>query len=197
MREKKRVITVLFWQLIVLLGFFFMVIAGNIGASWRYLSPIYLLMCFFLCSCFAGVDSLDKPVIYKTVILFLVLLAVFLTRKNVSELYSGHLEDEAFFEHEYGDMNGLFVVHDKAGENYLYEAAFLWPDESKVYVDKLSVFDETASYDGLFSSDRMLLWTTIDYDYNDVVNRFLEKSKFTDTNEVFVTDTLHVFECYR
>ena len=158
---------------------------------WKYLSPAYLLTVSFICLMLLGHD--DKPHI-RACKCAVIAVATLLTLTNVSELFIGEKEEESFFETNYATVNGMFVHADTAGENYLYDAAFLWPDGTRVYTERMSSFLDT-DYKGVFEDKSMLLWTTIDYDGDEIASAFLERSDYTRTQVVFENQTLKVYLC--
>ncbi len=175
----------------IILHFAMICIGGAL--AWRYYSPVYsLIILGFFTPVFVYVCDNKKAVIG------LVMSAVILTILeyalcNVSDLYVGTEAARETLEQGFSDMDGYMIIHDQAGENYHYEAAWLWPESSKVYCTYLSTFEEGKAF---FPEDEsILLWLTIDYDTDEVKNEFLEMTEYTEAEEVFSTDHLVVYEC--
>ena len=93
-------------------------------------------------------------------------------------------------------MNGIMVHHDfqGIGENWLYEAATLWPLESSVLIiQNKMLYEDELCYNK--ADSKILLWLTVDYDNEEAINRFKELTDYTDIELIMSTDSLRIFEC--
>ena len=177
---------------LALLMFYLMLALGGAGIWWKYVSITYLFLSSVIAyTVFASESESNRWKALKFVLLCGVTI---LTLSNVSELFIGYRDDEVFFEKNYSQMDGLLVHADTAGENYLYDAAYLWPEKARVYVEHQSDF-YSSNYDMLFTNPKMLLWTTIDYDGDALARVFIEKSRYTSVEKVFTSQTLNVYLC--
>lgn len=175
------------------LGMFYLMLAlSGAGVWWKYTSITYLLLSSVIASLVFASERENGR--WKALKFILICGMTFFTLSNVSELFVGYGEDKLFFEKKYSQMEGLFVHADTAGENYLYDAAYLWPEKARVYVEHQSDF-YNRNYDKLFTEPQILLWTTIDYDGDMMAREFIEKSRYSSAEKVFGSQTLNVYLC--
>lgn len=192
--------TVLLGTVIIIVVYELMLVLGG-AVAWRYMSPIYPFIAVILGVIFslACIDSrVSKSV--KTVILAIVVCIPIISygMHHVSEMYTGEKAMREELVANYHGVNGIMVHHDVQGdgENCLYEAATLWPEESEVLVLQHHMILE----DGLFEyrdDDRILLWLTADFDRDESISLFKECTDYRNFELVLNTDHVWVYECWK
>lgn len=175
-------------------GYLCVLMLGS-AIAWKYFSIIYpfIYLCWIMLS---DIQWLSQRMLAIMVTFFLCIVGVSYYNKNISELFIGELETERFFEENYTGVNGVMIHADGAGENWLYEAAYLWPRKSEINVQLLSAVKNASRL--MIPQDQeeeILLWMTIDYDNEEVMKLFIEKTSFTKWESIYTTDSLRVYLC--
>ena len=164
--------------------------------AWRYVSPIYpfIVMCIVLC--FRKVNGEISGRDFNTLLFIGVFAICSITSWNddhISDLYLDKDELQYQVNEEYEDVNGI-MIHHGLSQNWLYEAASYWPEGSNVLVTT-----EAGLYDGSFDyardDEKILLWLSIDYDNEEIIDLFKECTDYQKIRLAFVTDSLRVYEC--
>ncbi|MCI8984423.1 MAG: hypothetical protein HFI60_00520 [Lachnospiraceae bacterium] len=188
------------WIIIMLIGlvaiiYYSILLLGN-AVAWKYMSPAYpiVVMVFTVGICsiwrYLGHYKMLIPVIGVCL-----LLASYDTQ-HISEMYTGEKACREELEMKYHGVNGIMVHHDSQGigQNWLYEAATLWPQDSNVMViQNRMLYEKELCYNR--EDNKILLWLTGDYDNEEAINRFRELTEYTKMELVMSTDSLRIFEC--
>lgn len=193
-REK----AVILGAVIIIMVYGLMLVLGG-AVAWRYISPIYpfvaLLLGITISMVCADIDILKSV---KKVILAMVIGIPIISygMHCVSEMYTGEKALREELEAHYHGVNGVMVHHDVQGdgENWLYEAATLWPEESNVLVLQHHMILEK----GLFEcrdDDKILLWLTVDFDREESIELFKACTDYTDIRPILNTEHVWVYEC--
>ncbi len=174
-------------------GYYCILLCGG-AVAWKYMAPVYPVI--ILVFTIWVLNALDHSGKYNIAIIAggaCVLLASYDTR-HISELFCGEEAVREMLETNYHGVNGIMVHHESAGENWLYEAATLWPQESKVLViQNKMLYEDELCYNG--TDHKILLWLTIDYDNEKVIDKFKEHTDYTDIELVLSTESLRIYEC--
>lgn len=193
----------IYWPVIVIsvvaVAVYYGILVMGSAIAWKYLSPVYPLIMLAFISIVTYIIRIMKVSFRAKVVI--VASGVILTftsydTKHISELFAEEDGMRELLETEYQGVNGIMVHHDVQGdgENYLYEAAALWPQNSNVLVLQHHMLLE----DNLFSpreDDRILLWLTADFDREESIALFMERTDYTDIRLVLNTDHVWVYEC--
>ena len=170
-------------------------ILGGI-AAWRYLSPLYPFFVMFVVLYFRKVNgeiSGQKFNVLLFVSIFVVCSITSWNDEHISDLYLDKDELQYQVNEKYEDVNGI-MIHHGLSQNWLYEAASYWPEGSNVLVTT-----EAGLYDGSFDyardDNRILLWLSIDYDNEEIIDLFKECADYQKIRLAFMTDSLRVYEC--
>lgn len=179
-------------------GYYVILVLGG-AVAWRYLSPSYPYIVMILVMLVMYVfpyECLSRKAMIVCSVAVIVALIALPNKERISEMYPGEKEYQAFLEENYHGVNGIMVHHDYQGigENWLYEAACLWPQDSEILVTQNKVLKEKRlCYNR--NDDRILLWLTVDYDREECVRMFRESTEYTDVELVLATEHLYVYEC--
>lgn len=192
-RDNKKLWIVGIPFVVVLLHYNMLIMGGARG--WRYTAQTYVFIIIFLLVPVLGLYRDNRKAIIGVAVCFTVITGLEYLNGNISELYIGQKTEEEFLEIQYGDCDGLMIIGDYAGENYHYKAAELWPDESKVLTVRLSEFE--AGNVEIPEDDRLLVWLTIDYDYDEIIEQFIDKTAYERADRILTTDWLRIYECKR
>lgn len=184
------IIIVVFYGLMLILG-------GAI--AWRYISSMYPFIAVLLGVMVSmACTDISIPKSVKSVILSMIICIPLISYgvHRVSEMYTGEEALRQELEAHYQGVNGIMVHHDLQGdgENYLYEAATLWPEESNVLVLQHHMILEK----GLFEyrdDDKILLWLTADFDREESIELFKKCTDYTDIRPILNTEHVWVYEC--
>lgn len=163
--------------------------------AWKYVCITYPFI-FWLWIFFSDIQKFSQKAFVTLCVVLFGITGISYYNRNISELFLGELSAERFFEEKYGDVNGVMIHADTAGENWLYEAAYLWPQNANVNVQILSAMRDVNKLDiQQNEDDEILLWLTIDYDNKEVIELFMEKTPFRQYEMVYMTDSLRVYMC--
>lgn len=177
-------------------GIYNMILLMGGASAWRYISPIYPLIILLLTLLwFKAAEKLKNAQLVMSLFIgiFVVITLVSYKEVRVSELYIGTKALRAEVEKRYNGWNGI-MVHHGLSENWLYEAATLWPEDSHVLLVKNEVLhDRELCYNR--PDEKILLWLTIDYDNDEVIEELKECTDYKDVELAFTTDSLLVYEC--
>ena len=140
----EKLIVVLLTMIIIV--YYTIIIAGG-AISWKYFCPVYPMIAILMGVAASSVfTALEKSVMCRSamVIVGICIVAVSYGSGQVSELFRGEKAMREEMEERYHGINGIMVHHDctGTGENRLYEAATLWPQESNVLVIQNKVLQE-------------------------------------------------------
>lgn len=171
------------------------------AVSWKYFSPGYPLIVFTLVIAAAYILSAGTPEMQHyfrlaTGIVGVGCLVLSYNAEHISELYPEERQARNVLEEKYHGVNGIMVHHDMIGngENWLYEAASLWPEESNVLVIQNKVLRERElCYNR--DDNKILLWLTIDYNMDEALEWFKECTDYTSIDLVLNTEHLWIYEC--
>lgn len=177
--------------IVVFLHYIMLIVGGAMG--WRYAEQTYVFIILFMVPPVLILYRNSKRVVIGAVGCFAIMTCIEYWNCNISELNIGYKEKEAYLEELYGNCDGIMIIGDYAGENYHYEAAGLWPDKSKVLTVRLRDFREGKIEDP--QDDKILVWLTIDYDAQEVIQEFLDRTSYEKEQLVLTTDCLRVYEC--
>lgn len=192
-RDNKKLWVIFIPFFTVLLHYSMLIMGGARG--WRYTAQTYVFIIIFLMVPVLGLYRDNRKVIVGIIISFIFITSLEYISCNISELYIGQKAEEDFLEAQYGDCDGIMIIADYAGENYHYKAAELWPDDSKVLTVRLSEFQDGNVE--IPEDDKLLVWLTIDYDYNEIIQEFIDKTAYEHADIVLTTDWLRVYECIK
>ncbi len=193
----KQKLVVLGFMLIVVVYYLILVLGGAI--AWRYFNPVYPIIALLLgvvASIFYRDSGMTKRVKFIVMVVGICIPLVSYGSHHVSEMYSGEKVQREELEIKYHGVNGIMVHHDSQGEgeNWLYEAVTLWPEESEVLIiQNKMLYEEELCYNR--TDNKILLWLTVDYDNEEALSRFKELTDYTDIELVMTTDSLRIFEC--
>lgn len=183
--------------MIVAAYYLVMIFGGAIG--WRYFSPVYPIIALLLgvvASLFYTDDRISVGARRTLLIMMICIPLISYGSHHVSEMYTGQEACKEELETKYHGVNGIMVHHDfqGIGENWLYEAATLWPQESNVWViQNKMLYENELCYNR--TDSKILLWLTVDYDNGEAISRFRELTDYTDIELVMSTDSLRIYEC--
>lgn len=183
---------------IIIVVYGLMLILGG-AIAWRYTAPIYPFMAVFLGVVVSLVCADTRVSKNRKIMIMAVLICIPLLSYrwgHISEMYKGEKAMREELEANYHGVNGIMVHHDVRGEgeNWLYEAATLWPEESNVLVLQHHMILEK----GLFTcrdDDKILLWLTADFDREESIDLFRACTDYTDFKLILNTDNVWVYEC--
>lgn len=184
--------------LLIVVAYYLMLVLGG-AVAWRYFNPVYPMIALLLgvaASLFYMDSGMSKRVKIMVAAVGICIPLVSYGSHHVSEMYSGEKARREELETKYHGVNGIMVHHDSQGEgeNWLYEAATLWPEESEVLIiQNRMLYEEQLCYNR--TDNKILLWLTVDYDNEEALSRFRELTDYTDIELVMTTDSLRIFEC--
>ena len=184
----------LVWGTIIICYLLILVLGG--AEAWRYVSPIYPFIVMFLVLYFRKINGIINVNDFNTLLFVGIFVVCSLTSWNdehISDLYLDKDELQYQVNEEYEDVNGI-MIHHGLSQNWLYEAASYWPEGSNVLVTT-----EAGLYDGSFDyardDDRILLWLSIDYNNEEIIDLFKACTDYQKIRLAFTTDSLRVYEC--
>lgn len=186
---------------LITVAIYYGILAMGSAVAWKYLSPVYPLIALaFMSVVIWLVRSLRLTMRGKAVMMVIgvaLTLASYDTA-HISELFAEEAGIRDMLEAKYHGINGIMIHHDVQGDGevYLYEAAALWPEESEVLVLQHHMILE----DGLFEyrdDDRILLWLTADFDRDESISLFKERTDYTEFELILNTDHVWVYECWK
>lgn len=200
--EKEYILTkdkyLLIIPFLILVIYYLILLLGS-AVAWKYLSPGYPFIVLSVVVIFAYVFQ-KRPVFTKgRVAIYFIGICLLISsydKEHVSELFPGEKEIQNMLEDKYHGINGIMVHHDLAGDgqNWLYEAASIWPQESNVLVIQNKVLREKElCYNR--EDEKILLWITVDYNKEEAIEWFRECTDYTDIELVLSTEHLYVYEC--
>lgn len=171
------------------------------AVSWKYLSPVYpLVILLFMSALFYISRTMEVSFRVRAI---LAVMGVILTlasynTRHISEMFAGEEGMRDILEQQYSGVNGIMIHHDVQGDGevYLYEAAILWPEMSNVLVLQHHMLLE----EGLFEyrdDDKILLWLTADFDREESIELFEQRTDYKDIKLILNTDHVWVYECNR
>lgn len=185
--------------LVMIVAAYYLVMIFGGAIAWRYFSPVYPIIALLL-GVVASLIYTDNGISVRArrVVLAVVICIPLISygSYHVSEMYAGEKACREELEAKYHGVNGVMVHHDfqGIGQNWLYEAATLWPQESNVLVIQNKMLNENELCYNRTDS-KILLWLTVDYDNEEAISRFKELTDYTDIELVMSTDSLRIFEC--
>ena len=197
--ESKRTDQELGILVIGFVGIYYCIMITGDAVPWRYLSLAYPFVVLGMVWCINRLFPNLSGERYGRIVMaivFLCITAVSYNAGHISELYSGEEAMREELEEKYHGINGIMVHHDfqGIGENWLYEAATLWPQESHVLViHNKSLRERELNY--IREDDKILLWLTVDYDREEAMEWFLECTEYTTIEPVLHTENIWVYEC--
>lgn len=185
----------------VICSLYYMILLIGGAVAWKYFSPGYpliVLSAVILASFIFSTGTKKVSFICKAVTGIVSAGCIILSYNagHISELY---LEEQAIrdmLDEKYQGVNGVMVHHDTIGdgENWLYEAASLWPQDSNVLVIQNKVLRaKELCYNR--EDDKILLWLTIDYDMDEALKQFKECTEYKSADLILNTDHLWIYEC--
>lgn len=184
----------LVWGVIIVCYLLILILGG--AEAWRYVSPIYPFAIMFIVLCFRKFNGTINVKDFNTLLFIGIFAVCSITSWNgehISDLYLEKDELQYQVNEAYEDVNGI-MIHHGLSQNWLYEAASYWPEGSNVLVTT-----EAGLYDGSFDyardDDRILLWLSIDYDNEEIIDLFKDCTDYQKIRLVFTTDALRVYEC--
>jgi hypothetical protein len=183
---------------IIVVAYYLVAVLGE-AIAWRYLSPVYPIIAMLLGVMISLLYTDGRMTINRRRIVIVAVVCIpFISygSHHVSEMYAGKEARWEELEARYHGVNGIMVHHDLQGngENWLYEAAMLWPQESNVMViQNKMLYEDTLCYNR--ADNKILLWLTVDYDNEEVINRFRELTDYGDIELIMSTESLRIFEC--
>lgn len=189
---------IIFMPALIAVGFYIVLILGG-AVTWRYASAGYPFIILYLVLTINEVCRNVKRGRFLTGVFTVAAVAITLlsfNEEHISELYKGEEELQEFFEEEYHGINGIMVHHDEKGrgENWLYEAASLWPSDSSVLILQNKVLREgELCYNR--TDEKILLWLTVDYDREEALENFQAQTDYADMKLICDTGHLFVYEC--
>lgn len=192
--------TAVLGTVIIIVAYELMLVLGG-AIAWRYINPIYPFIAVLL-GAVVSLACVDTGISKSAKIVIWVVTAcipiISYGMHSVSEMYTGEKAMREELEENYHGVNGIMVHHDMQGdgENWLYEAATLWPSESEVLVLQHHMIMEK----GLFEcrdDDRILLWLTADFDRDESISLFKECTDYRNFELVLNTDHVWVYECWK
>lgn len=173
-----------------------MVLVIGSAIAWKYISPVYPLFVLSLTLLWYKAARMIKARELATLLFagaLAIVTVVSYCRVQISELFIGQEALREEINEKYHDWNGI-MVHHGLSENWLYEAATLWPEDSHVLLVKNEVLhDRELCYNR--PDEKILLWLTIDYDNDEVIEELKECTDYKDVELAFTTDSLLVYEC--
>ena len=186
----------LVWIPTLLCYFLFLVIGGAV--AWRYVSPIYPFVVLCIVFAFKKINGTIDLKDFNTILfvgIFIVCSVTSWNDEHISDLYLDKDELQYQVNEKYKDVNGI-MIHHGLSQNWLYEAASYWPEGSNVLVTT-----QAELYDGSFDYERddekILLWLSIDYDNEEIIDLFKECTDYQKIRGAFTTDALRVYECMK
>lgn len=184
----------LVWGIIIVCYFLILILGG--ANAWRYVSPIYPFVIMLVVLSFRKINGEISIKNHHTLLfvgIFVVCSITSWNDKHISDLYLDKDELQYQVNEKYEDVNGI-MIHHGLSQNWLYEAASYWPEGSNVLVTT-----EAGLYDGSFDyardDNRILLWLSIDYDNEEIIDLFKECTDYQKIRLAFMTDSLRVYEC--
>ncbi len=194
--ERNHFVMILFVIMVVL--YYGILIMGG-AIDWKYLSPVYPLIALVFMSMVIPIGramNLSFRVKAAVAVFGMLLTFVSYDAQHVSELFAEEAGMRDALEAQYSGVNGIMVHHDVQGdgENCLYEAATLWPEDSNILVLQHHMILEK----GLFTcrdDDKILLWLTADFDREETIDLFQVCTNYTDFKLILNTDHVWVYEC--
>lgn len=184
----------LVWGGIIVCYLFILILGG--AEAWRYVSPIYPFAIMFIVLYFRKINGTINVKNFNTLLfagIFVVCSVTSWNDEHISDLYLDKDELQYQVNEEYEDVNGIMIHHGQS-QNWLYEAASYWPEGSNVLVTT-----EAGLYDGSFDyardDARILLWLSIDYDNEEIIDLFKDCTDYQKIRLAFTTDALRVYEC--
>lgn len=186
---------------VLICSLYYMVLLVGGAVAWKYFSPGYpliilsvIIMVSFVFSTGAKRVSFICKIAAGIVSVGCIILSY--NAEHISELYPEEREIRNILEEKYRGVNGIMVHHDTIGdgENWLYEAASLWPQDSNVLVIQNKVLREKElCYNR--SDEKILLWLTIDYNMEEALELFKVCTDYTSIDLILNTDHLWIYEC--
>lgn len=177
----------------VVAGYYCILLLGG-AVAWKYMSPVYPVIALVFVMWVINVWNHSRKYNIAIMAGSVCLMLSSYDTKHISELFRGEAAIREMLETNYHGVNGIMVHHEAAGENWLYEAATLWPQESKVLViQNKMLYEDELCYNR--TDDKILLWLTIDYDNEKVIDKFKECVDYTDIELVLTTESLKIYEC--
>lgn len=190
--------TVVLGAVIIIVIYGLVLVLGG-AIAWRYINPMYPFIAVLLgvtvsIACVDTNISKSAKIVILAVAVCIPVISYGMHR--VSEMYTGEETLREELKAHYHGVNGIMVHHDVRGdgENWLYEAATLWPEESNVLVLQHHMILEK----GLFEcrdADRILLWLTADFDRDESISLFKECTDYKNFELILNTDHVWVYEC--
>lgn len=195
--DRNQFVMIAIFMICVAIYYGILIMGGAV--AWKYLSPVYPLIVLAFMSMLFRIGRAMNPsfrVKAATAAAGILLTLVSYDANHVSELFAEEAGMREILETQYSGINGIMVHHDVQGdgENCLYEAAALWPEESNVLVLQHHMILEK----GLFEyrdDDKILLWLTADFDREESIELFKACTDYTNIRPVLNTDHVWVYEC--
>lgn len=183
--------------MIAIIYYLVMLFGGAI--EWRYFSPAYPIIALLVgvaASLFYTDDRISIGARRTLLAMMICIPLISYGSHHVSEMYAGQEACREELETKYHGVNGIMVHHDfqGIGENWLYEAATLWPQESNVLIiQNKMLYEDELCYNR--TDSKILLWLTVDYNNEEAISRFRELTDYTDIELVMSTYSLRIYEC--
>ena len=195
--EQKRLILLFVYPLIITLIILSRLINFDTLVPWRYISICYTpcIMTFVLIMIhLAKKTNLRYLVTDLILTAFLVISVLSYQLPRVQELYQEMDETKSYITENYAGWDGVYFDYG-ISMNWLYDAGYLWNEDTKVYTDKITnLLDASYQIDD-FEQEHLLLWLNCDYDIGDAVRAFLSKTQYDKAEEVASYHAIRVFEC--
>lgn len=192
----------LIWFTLLLLPVFYymvLVMGGAVGHiySWKYLSPLYpviILLTVLTLMTVVRKTKFSNVITALFIIIFVAITIISYHEIHISELYQGDRAMKEEIDHKFQGEDGILVQLDTSGEISLYMPALLWPDNCNVLTLYYNSFeDEIMHYAN--ADNKILLWLTLDYDHNKIIDQLKEHTDYVNVELAFSTPYVYIYEC--
>ena len=165
--------------------------------SWKYLSPLYpviILLTVLTLMTVVRKTKFSNVITALFIIIFVAITIISYHEIHISELYQGDRAMKEEIDHKFQGEDGILVQLDTSGEISLYMPALLWPDNCNVLTLYYNSFeDEIMHYAN--ADNKILLWLTLDYDHNKIIDQLKEHTDYVNVELAFSTPYVYIYEC--